>query len=415
LNLHKSFQLAVIGGGAAGFMGSIKAAEDGISSIVVLEATTKTLEKVRISGGGRCNVTNACWDPLDLVLNYPRGKNPLIGAFSRFATFEAVEWFKDRGLELVKEEDGRMFPTSNSSLEVIKCLKDSAIKNGVIICTNKNVINVKYLDKQGFQIKCKDNTLFQADKVLMATGGNIKGHKIASDLGHKIIPTVPSLFSFKLTSSQLRSCTGIAIDNVRMKLLINEKLFKQKGRVLITHKGLSGPAILKLSAFAARNLHSSNYKASLEINWIDSTNDLIHKELKKYKRDYKVGYIRKINPYNIPKRLWNTFLFQADIGANTKWSNLSAKQERCLCEILCKSVYSINGKGPYGEEFVSAGGVDLSEVNFKSMESKICKGLFFAGEILNIDGITGGFNFQHCWTSGWLAGKGISKELLVST
>ena len=414
MQVGKQVDLAVIGGGAAGFMGAIKAAEDGVSAVFVFEATSKTLEKVRISGGGRCNVTHACWEPKELVPNYPRGEIPLLGAFSLFATGDALAWFEERGLELVSEEDGRIFPKSNSSRDVIQCLRNSANRAGVICSTKMEIIEIEFLIGKGYRLKCRDGTLIYSKKVLLATGGNPVGKKLANMIGHKTISSVPSLFSFKLDPHYLQACAGISIDNVKLKLLCGNKKFTDKNRVLITHKGLSGPGILRLSAFAARDLYNERYKASLEINWVNKTSESIANLCEQYRRHFSSTLLINNNPFSfIPKRLWLSFLNEAEIMPNTRWSGLSKVCEKYLIEILCRKNYLINGKGPFGEEFVTAGGVNLDEINIKTMESRVCEGLYFAGEVLDIDGVTGGFNFQHCWTSGWIAGGAIAKSLLT--
>ncbi len=410
--MEKTIDLAVVGGGAAGFMGAIKASEHRSLSVIIYESTTKPLEKVRISGGGRCNVTNACWDPGDLVPNYPRGETVLKGAFSRFATGDSVAWFEERGLDLIIEEDGRIFPKSHSSGDVVKCLKHAAKKAGVLSLTKKTVVRIDWVDKTNFLLKFKDDSFVIAKKVLLATGSNPKGIKLASDLGHKIVPPAPSLFSFNLESFKLKDCAGIAVDDVKLTLRVDREIFHEYGRVLITHKGLSGPSILRLSAFAARKLFDIKYNASLEINWVNQTNDSI-KELFQYcKKNYPSKLVVKSNPFKgIPKRLWIVFCQSIGITLDTRWSCFSNSDQKSLSNFLCKNTCFIKGRGPFGEEFVTAGGVHLDNVDFRSMESRICKGLYFAGEVLDVDGVTGGFNFQHCWTSGWLAGRAIAKQL----
>ena len=408
MQVSRNINLAVIGGGAAGFMGAIKAAEDGVKSVFIFELMSNTLEKVRISGGGRCNVTHASWEPKELVQNYPRGEIPLIGAFSRFATGDAFAWFEDRGLELIAERDGRIFPKSNSSKDVIKCLHDSAKRSGVIFSTQMEVKNINVTEQKGFQIECKDGSLIFAKKVLITTGGHPSGKRLAYKLGNKIIPAVPSLFSFKLKDHFLINCSGISVDNVKLKLICKNKIFHEAGRVLITHKGLSGPVILKLSAFAARNLYDSKYTASLEINWVNHTNESIKNLFKVYRKDYPKNTLIKKNPFqNIPKKMWILLLNEINLSPDTKWANFLNSDENLLIKILTKKDYLIEGKGPFGEEFVTAGGVDLNDINMKTMESRKCQGVYFAGEVIDIDGITGGFNFQHCWTSGWIAGNSI--------
>ncbi len=405
--------LTVIGGGAAGFMAAITAAESGVTSVKVLESTSQILEKVRISGGGRCNVTHACWDPNELIVNYPRGEKALRGAFSRFATGDAKAWFEEKGLELIIEKDGRIFPKSNSSNEVIKCLKNAALRAGVNYSTQMEVMEILYIDhKEGFKIKCRNNKVLYTKKVLLATGGKANGKKIAKQLGHEIVNSVPSLFTFKLTAQWLKACSGIAIDKVSLRLKINKKVYEQSGRILITHWGLSGPAVLKLSAFAARDLYNYKYKALLTINWSDYDIYQARELLLGCRREFKSKSLKNLNPFkNIPNRIWLSILKSINISPATKWSTLSKKDLHYLCEAITNNNHSIIGKGPFGEEFVTAGGIDLKDICFKSMESRKCEGLYFAGEIINVDGVTGGFNFQHCWTSGWLAGKAIAKVL----
>ena len=413
---RNKIDLLVIGGGAAGYMGAIKAAEDGVRYVTILELSTKPLEKVRISGGGRCNVTHACWDSSELIPNYPRGQIPLIGAFNRFAAGDAVDWFEKRGLKLTIEEDGRLFPQSNSSIEVVNCLQKAASRAGVVSLTKKSVIDVKDLYEDGYLISCSDGSLFYSKTVLLATGGYPSGKKLALKLGHKLVPAVPSLFSFRLNtnSNWLISTAGISVDNVKIKLLTSKKVFKEEGRLLITHKGLSGPVIFKLSAFAARKLSEDKYSATLEINWLNITNELSKDLLTKFRNNYPNRNLNSINPFaTIPKRLWTYFLIQNDINPQKKWCSISKKEVNRLSNFLERNSHSIIAKGPYGEEFVTAGGVCLEEIDFQAMRSKLSRGLFFAGEILDIDGITGGFNFQHCWTSGWISGRAIAKELSV--
>ncbi len=414
LHLRQIADLIVIGGGAAGFMSAIVAAEQGVRSVVLLEATSKPLEKVRISGGGRCNVTNACWNPRDLVINYPRGKNTLLGSFSRFAAGDAVSWFAENGLDLVVEADGRMFPKSNSSSEVIQCLRTTANKLGVHVHKSHMVDKIDILEpKKIFQVNCRGGYKLSAKKIVLATGANPSGRKIASSLGHKIVPPVPSLFSFSLDAPSLKSCAGIALENIHLKLFINGKCFEEKGSILLTHWGLSGPAVLKVSAFSARVLNHNKYKGSLIVNWIGSDTE----ELKNLFRDFRYiaarSSIASTKPFkDLPKRLWLALLHQAKINPRIRWAEFNSQYERNLIQSLISSDYPVLARGPFGEEFVTAGGITLEEVNLLTMESRLVPGLYFAGEVLDVDGVTGGFNFQHCWTSGWLAGTAIAKSFL---
>ncbi len=391
-------------------MGAITAAEEGLNSVAIFESTSKTLEKVRISGGGRCNVTNACWESKDLARNYPRGEKALLGAFSRFSTGDAVEWFKEKGLHLTIEKDGRMFPRSNSSIEVIRCLQDAAQKAGIKCLTGLDIQKVESLGiNKGFRIKSRTKGFFYAKRILLATGGSPTGKKIASELGHKVIQAVPSLFTFKIASSWLKTCAGIAVDDVKIKLKVKDKMFEQYGRILITHWGLSGPAILKLSAFAARDLNLEKYNAKLFINWSSQNIKDAQDLLNLCRKDLSNKKIKNHHPFrNIPKRLWLSILKSIQLNPDINWSNLSKSHGNSLYKALTNNDHIISGKGPFGEEFVTAGGINLNEIKPNTMESRICRNLYFAGEILNVDGVTGGFNFQHCWTSGWIAGQSIA-------
>tara|TARA_Y100001968_G_scaffold32677_1_gene25146 strand:- start:1280 stop:2506 length:1227 start_codon:yes stop_codon:yes gene_type:complete len=398
--------LVIIGGGASGFMGAITAISKGIRSVVILEATSKVLEKVRISGGGRCNLTNSCYDISNLVTNYPRGEKQLIGLFNRFSTIEAFDWFQKKGVSLKVEKDGRVFPCSDSSEEVIKCLTSFAKKSGVRIFTNSHVKQVKQI-KNGFELLVKGNNHFQTKNILICTGGHPSGRRLAKSLGHSIIHPVPSLFSFSSVDKSLSSCSGIALD-VAVKLTVDKKKYSEQGPILITHKGFSGPVILRLSAFSARNLYANKYIGELKINWLCINESETRLRLNSYKLENGKKKIYNNKPFaKLPWSLWKVMLSSLNIDCQLKWGDISKYQIDSLVKFLIMKTYIINSRGPYGEEFVTAGGVSLKEINFKTMESKICKGLFFAGEVLDIDGVTGGFNFQHCWTSGWIAGNSI--------
>ena len=398
--------LIIIGGGAAGFMGAITAISSGLKSVLILEGTSKVLEKVRISGGGRCNLTNSCSEISNLVNNYPRGEKQLIGLFNRFSTTEACDWFQSKGLSLKVEKDGRVFPRSNSSEDVITCLTTFAKKSGVKVHTNSHVKQILSI-QDGFKLIVRGENSFLAKNILICTGGHPSGRKLAKSLGHSIIQPVPSLFSFSIYEKTLKSCSGIAMD-VHIKLKINKKKFSDSGTLLITHKGFSGPIILKLSAFSARDLHANNYKGELRINWLSMQELKARSKLDLYKLEKSNKLVFKNKPFDkLPRRLWKALLLNLKIDNQLKWAEISKNELDSLVKALTSNIYLINSRGPYGEEFVTAGGVSLKEINFKTMESKICRGLFLAGEVLDIDGVTGGFNFQHCWTSGWVAGKSI--------
>ncbi len=401
----------VIGGGAAGFMAAITAAEQGVKRVLVLEATPELLNKVRISGGGRCNVTHACWDPAELVGHYPRGQRALKGVFSRFAAGDAIAWFADRGLVLIEEADGRMFPEQNRSEAVIQCLKRAALKAGVKMQTRAMVQRLSVQSEGGFLVDGRglDQPL-SAQKVMLATGGHPSGRKMAENLGHQLVPPVPSLFSLSLEASALAACSGIAVDDVGLELKLNNQRFRHVGRVLITHRGLSGPATLRLSAFAARALHGSRYQGELRVDWSAGLGRSgVEQRLKQWRQEQARRTLAAAKPFDhFPRRLWQAFLMLAGADGERRWAELPVKSERRLVEILCAQPLSIQGRGPFGEEFVTAGGVALGEVNLATMESRRCPGLYLAGELLDVDGVTGGFNFQACWSGGWLAGQSIA-------
>ena len=401
----------VIGGGAAGFMAAITAAEQGVKRVLVLEATPELLNKVRISGGGRCNVTHACWDPAELVGHYPRGQRALKGVFSRFAAGDAIAWFADRGLVLIEEADGRMFPEQNRSEAVIQCLRRAALKAGVKVQTRAMVQRLSVQSEGGFLVDGRglDQPL-SAQKVMLATGGHPSGRKMAENLGHQLVPPVPSLFSLSLEASALAACSGIAVDDVGLELKLNNQRFRHVGRVLITHRGLSGPAALRLSAFAARALHGSRYQGELRVDWSAGLGRSgVEQRLKQWRQEQARRTLAAAKPFDhFPRRLWQAFLMLAGADGERRWAELPVKSERRLVEILCAQPLSIQGRGPFGEEFVTAGGVDLGEVNLATMESRRCPGLYLAGELLDVDGVTGGFNFQACWSGGWLAGQSIA-------
>ena len=401
----------VIGGGAAGFRAAITAAEQGVKRVLVLEATPELLNKVRISGGGRCNVTHACWDPAELVGHYPRGQRALKGVFSRFAAGDAIAWFADRGLVLIEEADGRMFPEQNRSEAVIQCLKRAALKAGVKVQTRAMVQRLSVQSEGGFLVDGRglDQPL-SAQKVMLATGGHPSGRKMAENLGHQLVPPVPSLFSLSLEASALAACSGIAVDDVGLELKLNNQRFRHVGRVLITHRGLSGPATLRLSAFAARALHGSRYRGELRVDWSAGLGRSgVEQRLKQWRQEQARRTLAAAKPFDhFPRRLWQAFLMLAGADGERRWAELPVKSERRLVEILCAQPLSIQGRGPFGEEFVTAGGVALGEVNLATMESRRCPGLYLAGELLDVDGVTGGFNFQACWSGGWLAGQSIA-------
>lgn len=398
---------AIIGAGAAGFFSAIHARiSDPETPVILIEKTAHILAKVKISGGGRCNVTHACFDPLKLSESYPRGGKALIGPFQNFQPKDTMHWFESRGVKLKIEPDNRVFPVSDCSQSIIDCLLHEAQRLGVKIWTDCGVLSIEKQDDGTFNIRLGTQEIHRFRKVILATGSSKQGHAFAIALGHTITPLAPSLFTVKLNDPALTALSGLSVQHATLKLH-GKKTWTQSGPLLITHWGLSGPALLKLSAFGARDFFEHTYQLPLEINWL-STHSLSEVEatLNDQKNSPKKLIITNSPFPEIPTRLWQYFVQKAQISETKKWQDFSKKEASLLSQILMHDRYLTTGKGQFKDEFVTCGGVSLSEVNFKTMESKICPGLFFAGEILDIDGITGGFNFQNAWTTGFLAGRG---------
>ncbi len=403
--MTKQFSFAIIGGGAAGFFAAIQAAECFPESrVTIYEKTRQVLSKVRISGGGRCNVTHSCFDPSHLVTHYPRGKDELRGPFSRFQPKNTIEWFESRGVKLKTEEDGRMFPITDQSETIIQTLTREANLHGVHLLLEHGIQSIKKLEDH-FEIAINDRNEV-ADAVLLASGGSPKSFALAQSLGHTIVSPVPSLFTFNLPESPFLDLAGITVPSGVVTL--PEFDLSYTGPLLLTHWGISGPAVLKLSAWAARHLHEHDYKTIVQINWLNSkTTEEVLMTLQKRKLDNGAKKIASDVLFELPKQLWRRFVQLSGIAEEGRWASLNQIQLQQLCQYLTQTSLNIDGKTTYKQEFVTCGGVHLKEVNFKTMESKRVPGLFFAGEILNIDGITGGFNFQNAWTTGWIAGKSI--------
>lgn len=395
------YDVIVLGGGAAGVFAAIHAKEASPhASVVLLEKSSSLLGKVRISGGGRCNVTHACFDPNLLVKHYPRGEKELLGPFHRFNPQHTVEWFAKQGVTLKTEEDGRMFPTTDSSSTIIDTLLHAASKANVEIRIKQHVNTIEH--REGlFYCQGEDFTLVTKNLIL-ATGSNPQGWKWAEQLGHTITSPVPSLFTFNVPTSPLKGLSGIAVNPVSIHLPGFAKTYE--GPLLITHFGFSGPAVLKLSAFGARFLHEHQYHTELVINWLPSLSEqAILDTLLKVKGTSPLKTLISDNPFTLPKNLWKTFVGVTE--ASKPLAEISNAFLKTLAHTLHHSTYLIEGKTTHKEEFVTCGGVHLKEITFKTMESKRCPRLFFAGEILDIDGITGGFNFQNAWTTGFIAGS----------
>jgi len=395
----------VIGGGAAGVFAAIRCKELAPhSSVILLEKTNQLLSKVRISGGGRCNVTHACFDPFQLVKHYPRGNQELIGPLHSFQPKDVISWFQERGIRLKTEEDGRIFPDTDSSETIINCLLQSAARIGVEIRKQQRIQTVQKTE-QGFLIELQEGERIAADSLLLATGSAPWGHDLVRRLGHTIIEPVPSLFTFNVPSSPLLDLSGISVPQAIVEL--KETGLQQRGPLLLTHWGFSGPAVLKLSAWAARELNNLDYKATLLINWTCSENkEILYQSLLKHKKEHPSHPI----PQSLPGNLFVRLLSSLNIDPATLMNQLANRTLFQLAEKLYSDPYLIEGKTTYKQEFVTAGGICLKEISFKSMESRINPGLYFAGEILNIDGVTGGFNFQNAWTTGWLAGTAMSRR-----
>lgn len=387
---YQDSDIVVVGGGAAGIFAALSSKEaHPASRVVLLEKSAVFLSKVRISGGGRCNVTHACFEPEKLVKNYPRGGKELLGPFHRFQPKDTVEWFESRGTKLKTEADGRMFPVTNQSQTIIDTLLNEAKNLGVELWTRQHIISIFHAEGL-FHIQFREGTTLRAKALILASGSSTEGYRLAESLGHTIVPPVPSLFTFNVPTSRLLSLSGIAVPHATVSL--PEIGMEQSGPLLITHFGFSGPAVLKLSAWAARELHGLNYKTTIHINWIP---ELSRDELKRR--------IRTFQP-NLPKNLWKTLIHPITDKARAHLSNADVEK---LCQSLQADTYQMDGKTTHKEEFVTCGGVNLKEVDFKTMQSKILPGLYFAGEILNIDGVTGGFNFQNAWTTGHLCGRAV--------
>ena len=410
-------KVIIIGGGAAGFFGAIACAEANPKlQVTLLEAGRKPLAKVRISGGGRCNVTHHCFEPARLIENYPRGGKALRGAFTRFQPQDTVQWYKSRGVQLKTEADGRMFPTTDSSQTIINCLMQAADKAGVDLRTGVGVKSVKqFVNGQNegyFQVELKNERVMECDRLLIATGSNPLGYRWAKNLGHKIESSVPSLFTFNIKDPRLKDLAGVSVAHALVKLGSGKHKLEQTGALLITHWGVSGPAILKLSAWGARFLHELRYDSSLQINWLPEHNlESLKQVLAEFKHTNPKKKIINYCPVKLPKRLWQSLVRYVEIKPEKVWSQISNKELNKLVTEIVRGQYEIKGKGVFKDEFVTCGGVSLKEVNFKTMESKKCPGLYFAGEILDIDGVTGGFNFQSAWTTSWLAGVAIADSV----
>jgi predicted Rossmann fold flavoprotein len=406
-------RILVAGGGAAGFFGAIACAEaDPLAQVTIHEATAHTLAKVRISGGGRCNVTHACFDPGELAKGYPRGSRELIGPFHRFGPAETVAWFRERGVELKTEADGRMFPVTDDSATVVDCLQQSARRAGVRVLTRSALAGLARAPGAGgglFSAVLSNGETVLADRVLIASGGGggSAGLAIAGALGHAIVPPVPSLFTFHVDDPRLKGIEGVSASSTTVG--VRGTRLRESGPALVTHWGLSGPAVLRLSAWGARELNERAYRFTLVVNWagalpLEQAVSGLEAERSAHPRRQASGS----SPFGLPARLWDRLIAAAGVGPRATWATLSNGAIRSLALQVTASEFAVTGKSMNKEEFVTCGGVSLAQVDMATMESRVCPALHFAGEVLDIDGITGGYNFQSAWTTGWQAGRAMA-------
>jgi predicted Rossmann fold flavoprotein len=414
LNQRKSpGKVIVVGGGAAGFFTAITCAEAATGAdLTILERGPQFLTKVRISGGGRCNVTHACFDARELTLRYPRGEQALIGPFKRFQASDTVEWFESRGIRLKLEPDGRMFPVTDSSQTIIDCLLAAARAAGVKSFVNRSVTGAHKLSEGQFELTLSNGEFLLCDRLVLATGGcrTPSLGQLATSLGHTLEPPVPSLFTFHIELPWVRELAGVSVEKV--EVTVPQTTLQERGAVLFTHWGLSGPVILRLSAWGARLLYDFAYQFTLNVNWLPDWNEQsLAGEFVRRRSSQPARLVANVPIQPLSFRLWERLVVAAGIPRDLRWGAFSRANQHELIQKLLRTQFQVSGKSLNKDEFVTCGGVRLSEVNFKTMESRICPGLYFAGELLDIDGITGGFNFQAAWTTGWLAGNALAESI----
>ncbi|WP_338646447.1 NAD(P)/FAD-dependent oxidoreductase [Flavobacterium sp. KS-LB2] len=402
--MNQNFDIIIVGGGAAGFFTAINIVEKNPKlKVAILERGAEVLQKVRISGGGRCNVTHACFEPNELVKFYPRGEKELRGPFHQFCSGDTIEWFEKHGVELKIEADGRMFPVSNSSQTIIDCFLKATQKLGIAVLTGQSVQSIFKKDT-AWKVETQTEN-YLAEKLILSTGSNPKVWEMLQNFGHAVVSPVPSLFTFNIKDSRIKELPGVA---TQVTVKVKDTKLTTTGPLLITHWGMSGPAILKLSAWGARILHDKNYQFTIFVNWLNDEDTAdVEKKLKELKQEHAKKSVSKKSPFELTNRLWESLVLASSIEVETKWADLSKIQLQNLANQLTNATFQVNGKSTFKEEFVTAGGIDLKEINFKTMESKLHKNLYFAGEIVNIDAITGGFNFQNAWTSGFIVAASI--------
>ena len=403
----QTFDIILISGGAAGFFTAINIAEQNSNlKIAILERGREVLSKVKISGGGRCNVTHACFVPNDLVKFYPRGEKELKGPFNQFCSGDTIAWFEKHNVTLKIEEDGRMFPETDNSQTIIDCFLNLTKKHNITVLTSQTVQAI-FKSETGWKLDTQ-NQNYKAEKIVFTTGSNPKIWELLQNYKHNVIEPVPSLFTFNIKNKKLTELMGIAHP---AEVAIKNTKLKAQGPLLITHWGVSGPAILRLSAWGARDLAQLNYNFTLQVNWMaEHEMQYIEEQLKEAKIENAKKNIYKNNLFNFPTRLWHYFLNKSEITSDAKWADVSKKQLQTLLQTITNDSYQVNGKSTFKDEFVTAGGIDLKEINFKTMESKVLPHVYFAGEVLNIDAITGGFNFQNAWTTGYIAATHIANN-----
>ena len=403
-------QIAIIGGGAAGFFAAIACARANRENVIsIYERGSEFLTKVRISGGGRCNVTHACYDPRTVSERYPRGERALIAPLHRFSPGDTVAWFEAQGVRLKTEPDGRIFPVTDSSHTIIDCLVDATKAAGVRLFPRKGIEQARVDASGAFALSLSNVEIIKCDRLLLATGGtrSTSGAQIARSLGHTVVPPVPSLFSLHVSTPWLRSLPGVSVSNVEVS--VPGAKLRERGPILITHNGVSGPAVLRLSAWGARVLHGLDYRFDLRVNWLpDLTEETIRAHLQSLRKSNPNRLVINSPLAPLPGRLWEQLALAAGIDREMRWTTLPRTKAHALAQLLAQTELEVNGKSLNKEEFVTCGGVSLREINFKTMESRITPGLYFAGELLDLDGITGGFNFQAAWTTGWIAGHAMA-------